>query len=150
MAPRPGLRADLRHGDRRGVNGQQGPRRSDPPRRGVAEALVGADHEAPDAGFDGLVRARPGDLVADPAELIRAWLGRPSWHRRAACRGVGAEVFFPVRGGNFDHARALCARCPVSGPCLTGALALDPSEDDGFRAGMSAMKRRRLRRSTAA
>lgn len=89
--------------------------------------------------YDTLLRARPGDPAVDPADILVAMLGRPDWHRRAACRGVGAAVFFPVRGGNFDLARALCAGCPVTAE----------KDDDGFRAGMSASKRRRLRCSTA-
>ncbi|MGI8755314.1 MAG: WhiB family transcriptional regulator [Acidimicrobiales bacterium] len=123
---------------------------SSEPGQTVAEALYGDDHEAPDVGYEGLVRARPGDPVADPAELIRAWIGRPSWHRRAACRGVDTTVFFPVLGGNYARARAVCARCPTAGPCLAGALALDPADDDGFRGGLTARERRELRRDPAA
>jgi len=100
--------------------------------------------------LDALLRARPGDLAVDPADTLRAVIGRPDWHRRAACRGVGTDPFFPVRGGSLDLARHLCSTCPVTTECLAEALALDAKEDHGFRAGMSAKKRRGLRRSVAA
>jgi len=106
--------------------------------------------EDADPVYELLLRARPGDEVADPAELVRAWLARPSWHRLAACRGVGADVFFPVRGGTFDLARHLCSTCPVAAECLAEALALDEKADEGFRAGMSARQRRDHRQAVAA
>src|SRR4051812_1164779 len=39
--------------------------------------------------------------------LDLAGLSRPSWTRDAACRGVGADVFFPPRGEPIDTARDL-------------------------------------------
>jgi len=118
--------------------------------RSVAEALIGADHEAPDPVLEGLLRARPGDEQADPADVLLAMIGRPAWHAQAACRGVPTNLFFPRRGERTDEARHLCATCPVTADCLAEALAIAERDDDGFRAGMSAQKRRRLRRSTAA
>jgi len=44
--------------------------------------------------------------------------GRPDWHARAACRGVGADVFFPRRGGSAVGGRRLCEGCEVAYECL--------------------------------
>jgi WhiB family transcriptional regulator, redox-sensing transcriptional regulator len=54
--------------------------------------------------------------------------GRVSWRRRAACRHVDTELFFPVGRGSramaeTQQAKAICARCPVRQPCLAYALA---------------------------
>ncbi len=100
--------------------------------------------------LDALVTAMPGDPAVDPADTLRAMIGRPDWHRHAGCRSIGTDPFFPVRGGSLDLARHLCSTCPVTAKCLAEALALDAKDDHGFRAGMSAKKRRLLRRSTAA
>lgn len=48
-------------------------------------------------------------------------LARPAWHARAACRGVGPELFFPDRGDSawaYGQAREMhCAHCPVVSEC---------------------------------
>ena len=44
------------------------------------------------------------------------------WRYRAACRGAELEVFFPGRGQSAEHARQICASCPVSELCLDYAL----------------------------
>ena len=54
--------------------------------------------------------------------------GQPSWRRRAACRHVDTELFFPIGRGSramteTQQAKAICARCPVRQPCLAYALA---------------------------
>lgn len=80
----------------------------------------------------------PGDLSLD--ELVR----RPSWHRRAACRGRGTAVFFPSPGDSLTAARAVCADCPVQAECLSTAVA-DPGLQ-GFWGGTSERDRRMIRR----
>lgn len=70
---------------------------------------------------------------------------RPAWHERAACRGVGADAFYPAAdvprgaaGDPYADARKLCATCPVSGPCrLAGA-----HESYGLWAGQTPTERR--------
>jgi WhiB family redox-sensing transcriptional regulator len=50
----------------------------------------------------------------------------PDWHKRAACRGLNPELFFPQRGQNHAQiakCRAICAGCTERGPCLEQALA---------------------------
>jgi len=44
------------------------------------------------------------------------------WRYRAACRGTDLEVFFPGRGQSAEHARQICASCPVCELCLDYAL----------------------------
>jgi hypothetical protein len=90
----------------------------------------------------------PGDRV-DALRLLAAMANRPDWWGEAACLGVGPDTFFPARGGTLDAARALCGRCSARERCLTDALALDPFEDQGFRAGYTDKERRQLRRAAA-
>ena len=54
--------------------------------------------------------------------------GPASWRRRAACRHVDTELFFPIGRGSramteTQQAKAICACCPVRLPCLAYALA---------------------------
>ncbi len=100
----------------------------------------------PDPLIDALLRSRPGDRQADPGDVLVAMVGRPGWHRSAACRSIGPDPFFPTRGGSLELARHLCSTCSVAGECLAEALALDEKADYGFRGGMSARQRRLLRR----
>lgn len=88
----------------------------------------------------------------------------PDWRRRAACRGVDPEEFFPTipagptPDGADEHplvrrAKAICAGCPVAGQCREFALAIPAIH--GVWGGMSedelrAERRRRLRRANAA
>jgi hypothetical protein len=56
-------------------------------------------------------------LMAPRAEGVRVtledFLGRPTWHQDAACRGMGHGAF--VRGEKADYGptRELCEGCPV-------------------------------------
>ena len=67
---------------------------------------------------------------------------RPAWHTRAACRGVGTELFFPEdRGraqGKYQQAREqFCSRCPVVAECAEAGR----HEDHGLWGGKSAQSR---------
>lgn len=42
---------------------------------------------------------------------------RPDWHRRAACRGVGPDLFFPGPGHPHPVGVVLCESCPVIDDC---------------------------------
>jgi WhiB family transcriptional regulator, redox-sensing transcriptional regulator len=73
------------------------------------------------------------------------------WRDRAACLGVDPELFFPVGDpesgpvvAQVAEAKAVCARCPVVGECLSFAL-VEISE--GVAGGLSAQERVQLRRS---
>ncbi len=48
------------------------------------------------------------------------------WQTRAACRGMGSDLFFPTGGNAIAHLTRICARCPVLEECRTTALD-DPS-----------------------
>jgi WhiB family redox-sensing transcriptional regulator len=65
------------------------------------------------------------------------------WQTRAACRGMGSDLFFPTGGNAIAHLTRICARCPVAEECRTTALD-DPSLY-GIWAGTSVRERRRLR-----
>lgn len=69
------------------------------------------------------------------------------WHRRAACRGVDPEVFFPASDAEAAHAKAICRECVVLDACLTSALR--GGERFGVWGGTSEEERKAMRyRST--
>lgn len=72
------------------------------------------------------------------------------WRRRAACRSMGPELFFPAGERTEDAAqqvaaaKAVCAHCPVRLHCLTYALVANP--EDGIWGGLTPSERTTLRR----
>ena len=76
------------------------------------------------------------------------------WRRRAACRQMGSDLFFPA--GERDDAavaqtagaKQVCARCRVRLHCLTYALVANP--EDGIWGGLGPSERRALRRARRA
>jgi WhiB family redox-sensing transcriptional regulator len=79
-------------------------------------------------------------------------LGRPAWQDHAACRGLGAELFFPERGSGaaatVAKAKSTCAACPVRAACLDYGLALPHDQGRfGIWGGLTEKDRRQLRRS---
>jgi len=86
-------------------------------------------------------------LMADDDSDLAGWLAilrRPEWHRRAACRGMGTEAFFPTTGRRGDTARAVCDTCAVRDECM--ASALDQSDTVGVWAGTTDRDRKWMRR----
>lgn len=75
----------------------------------------------------------PGD---NPVSLL-------DFREQGACRGLDPDLFFPERGESVDHARAVCAECPVADACLDWALR---HERLGIWAGTSERQRRQMRR----
>jgi hypothetical protein len=71
---------------------------------------------------------------------------RPEWQLDAACRYAEGVSFFPERGEPVEPARALCASCPVAGPCAAYRDELGPAVY-GVWAGQSAATARRHRRA---
>ena len=65
-----------------------------------------------------------------------------SWRKRAACRGVDPEVFYPVTDEEAGVAKAICASCPVREACLDWALRT--REKDGVWGGATERERRRI------
>jgi WhiB family redox-sensing transcriptional regulator len=50
------------------------------------------------------------------------------WWHDAACRDEMIEAFFPSsQGGNYAHARRVCARCPVIDECRAEAERVQPA-----------------------
>lgn len=75
------------------------------------------------------------------------------WVRRAVCRSVDPELFFPAAepgtpayAEQVDRAKAVCAGCPVRAECLAFAMAHLPY---GVAGGMSAEERAAVRRFAA-
>jgi WhiB family redox-sensing transcriptional regulator len=65
-----------------------------------------------------------------------------SWRQHAACRGLEADVFYPVSEEQTEEAKAVCRECPVREPCLEYALA--NREREGVWGGATERERRRM------
>ena len=65
-----------------------------------------------------------------------------SWMARGNCRDEAPARFFPSDGVGVDHARRICATCPVQAPCLE--YALEQRIDHGVWGGASERERRRI------
>ena len=75
------------------------------------------------------------------------------WRDVAACRDTDPDLFFPVgtTGPAIEqiaNAKAVCAECEVSEPCLE--FALNTNQDSGIWGGTSEEERRQIRRRRAA
>ena len=78
----------------------------------------------------------------EPVEAVWALLDRPEWHQKAACKGVGADMFYPERGDNAKFLVAqFCAHCPVVEPCAEAGK----RESFGVWGGRTARQRIRTR-----
>jgi WhiB family redox-sensing transcriptional regulator len=64
------------------------------------------------------------------------------WRKRAACRGIDPEIFFPVTDEDAEEAKAICTMCPVRQACLEHALA--NREREGVWGGATERERRRI------
>jgi WhiB family redox-sensing transcriptional regulator len=80
------------------------------------------------------------------AELLEELLNRPTWHARAACRGMGTDIFFPTDQLTLMKASRICHGCVVRSDCEEFALA-HPSLK-GIWAGMSERRRARVRKDS--
>lgn len=67
-----------------------------------------------------------------------------TWQKRAACRGLDAEIFYPDPEEEADEAKGICAICPVHQHCLEHALT--HREREGVWGGYTERERRRLLR----
>lgn len=124
--------------------------------RGGASSLVGgATPNTPEtnrvtlADIYTMTTDDPADILAAsnvaPMELLAAWIHRPEWMARTACRGEDPAPFFAERGTRADVARAICATCPVHAACLR--YALDDPDLVGVWGGTTARERREIRRA---
>lgn len=81
-------------------------------------------------------------------ELLAEILNRPVWHRRAACRGMGTDLFFPERGSTGSaKALAVCERCPVRSPGRE--VAIEDPRTPGVWGGTTGRARRQMRKGAA-
>lgn len=85
--------------------------------------------------------------------LRNTWLqlnNLTDWQATAACRSEDPEVFFPspTATPQVQHAKAICAACPVRLKCL--CLALGNGLDHGIFGGFTEQERNSLLRRTAA
>lgn len=67
-----------------------------------------------------------------------------TWRKRAACRGIDVDIFYPDTEDDVDavEAKAICAECPVRQACLEHALA--NREREGIWGGTTERERRRI------
>lgn len=73
---------------------------------------------------------------------------RFAWMRKAACRGLPIDLFFPDQRSErgWDEPQRICASCPVSNQCLELVINLEWSDDRwGMFAGMTPWERDSLR-----
>jgi hypothetical protein len=77
-----------------------------------------------------------------PGSVWGCGVTNTDWRQQAACQGADPNVFFPEAGDPLDHARRLCAMCPVLADCLADAVRL--RDVHGFRAGRTGDERRAL------
>lgn len=73
-----------------------------------------------------------------PASMITG-----EWVKQAACAGMDPTMFHPHRGEDTRPAEAVCARCPVTRPCLEWALR---HREPGVWGGTTEVGRKRIRR----
>jgi WhiB family redox-sensing transcriptional regulator len=64
------------------------------------------------------------------------------WQKRAACRGVATEVFFPSGDSTGEDAKSICVQCPVARQCLE--YAIRAREEEGVWGGATGAERRSL------
>lgn len=68
-----------------------------------------------------------------------------AWRRHAACKNMPLDVFFSGSGSVPVLAKQTCAVCPVRAECLADDLATTDVYFNGYRGGLSAPARQRLR-----
>ena len=92
--------------------------------------------------------------VIEPANSVSdANWNRSEWRTLAACAAVDTSIFFPtgLTGKalrDAGAAKAMCASCPVQGPCLE--FALRTLQDYGVWGGKDEEERRSIRRARRA
>jgi WhiB family transcriptional regulator, redox-sensing transcriptional regulator len=68
----------------------------------------------------------------------------PQWHEEAACKGLAADIFYPLDDDAVSVAKSVCGECSAQERCLEYALAV--REKDGVWGGATERERRSLMR----
>lgn len=66
------------------------------------------------------------------------------WMKKANCRGMHPNTFFPHDGIGVEVAQEYCSGCPVKNECLE--YALNNKQEHGIWGGASERERRRIQR----
>ena len=82
------------------------------------------------------------DLLVDMELLPKE---QREWRARAACAGMGPDLFYVERGHDVTAAKRVCARCPVWEPCLEDALS--EHDREGVHGGRTEKERRVILRA---
>jgi WhiB family transcriptional regulator, redox-sensing transcriptional regulator len=71
-----------------------------------------------------------------------------SWRLHAACRGLGADLFFPDKGDveGANQAKQVCVGCPVRHDCLEWGLYDIGYKEAGIVGGTTPKERSRIRK----
>lgn len=106
----------------------------------------GITHDLRTVSRDRAYRAAERDSTAHKAAAERP---DPEWRKRAACRDLDPEGFFPLgttgrATAQAERAKAVCAQCPVTTECL--AWAMETNQQNGIWGGKTEDERRVLRR----
>lgn len=66
-----------------------------------------------------------------------------SWHQKAACKDLSADIFFPVNynTSSLKEAKQICSSCPVKVECFQDAIS---SNVYGIWAGTTEYQRRNI------
>lgn len=67
-----------------------------------------------------------------------------SWAEEAACRGYDLGLFFTDSKGGTEHAKQVCAGCPVRERCLSEALRAEAGYRYGIYGGLTPTERHAL------
>jgi WhiB family redox-sensing transcriptional regulator len=88
-------------------------------------------------------------LLGQQTERQEDYKEREAWRRRASCKDLDTDLFFPIGETGpaveqTEAAKAVCRACPVQAPCLEYALVTN--EQAGIWGGATEAERRSIRR----
>lgn len=85
-----------------------------------------------------------GEVLPDAYDFLE--LLHPAWQQRAACRGMGTELFFRGHGESAGEGKAICAGCEVRVECLAQVQTMETQGNHGTWGGLTPRERRGLPR----
>lgn len=87
----------------------------------------------------------PPSILGDEGDisyLLELVWRRPAWYEKAACRGMGADIFYSEDHVDQREAQAVCVRCDVRAECAEAGR----RERHGRWGGLSERQRKTRRR----